>query len=1122
MPVRFGMLGTIEAWWDGVPMDVGHARQRRVLGVLLTDAGRVVSADALVDRVWGESAPRRGREVLYGYVSRLRRAMAEPGLDIVREQGGYRLAVEAGAVDVNQFRSLADRARGAHGDEQAVAWWEAALGLWRGEAFAGADTPWFNTLRDVLHAERLAAQLDMADIRLRLGQHRRVVNELSPLAEAHPLDERLTGQLVLALYRCGRAADALDVYHRTRQLLGEELGLDPGPVLQQLHQDILTAADRLAPAPEVAPRGPRARAGAPRVERPQPLVGRVEEVAVLRAVLDDRTAREPRVVEIVGEPGIGKTRLLAEFRALAAHSDVRVLAGRGAEISEIPYGLFIDALDGALTPETPDCAGSGEADERDPQGSLFSLLADRHTAGRAALPAERFRLHRAVRELLEEVHPGSRLALVLDDVHWADESSIELIEYLVRHPPGRTVTVVLAYRPRQIPPRLASALVKADADGRLTRVELGPLSVAAAAELCGPRVSRLRCRQLFDATAGNPLYLQALLHRAETKERPDDQLPLSVRATLLDELEDLPPVARVVVHAAAVLDDPFDAEMTAVVAQVGESDVLSALDELTRRDLVRPVGAVRRFEFRHPLVRSAVYDGMGAGWRLGAHARAAAGLARRGAPPVARAPHVVRSARAGDEAAVALLTRAADDLMVSAPATSARWTRETLRLLRDDDPRRWELQLKEATALGTAGHLRESRDLLRELTTWALVPSHPLRTQAVVSLAVMERLLGRFEAATAVLRRELAQNTELSSAQSAALEVQVAAAELRSGDFSQAVDWARRALLSALGAGEPVQVAGVRALLALAHTSAGEASEGTSCLDAAVKVLDDTEDRRLLEYLDALMLVGWTEILHRRHKAALRHLDRGLALVRRTGQNYLLTDLLIATAFAHLGLGNLGEAAAYADDGLEAALLLGTNEPRALAMAVAAAVSLWRGHHPAALKICEEAVTARRGDAPERGTVVIGVLSQAQLLCGDSAGCVHTVLDGGGGRELPLVEAPERPLLFRTLAQAELARGDIEAAQTWVRRAARVATADQPAAVRALVLLAHAEVALLRDNADAARAALEAAAVFSDAAMPLYEASARTVAASALAALGDQPAGIDEAARAQRLFDACQ
>ncbi|MFG2463069.1 BTAD domain-containing putative transcriptional regulator [Streptomyces sp. NPDC048523] len=1105
MAVRFAVLGTIEAWWDGVPMDLGHARQRRVLGALLTDPGLVVPADTLLDRVWGEAVPRRGREALYGYVSRLRRVLAAPGLDIVREQGGYRLVTAAGAVDVHQFRSLVDRARDTYADEQAVALWESALGLWRGEAFTGADTPWFNTQRDLLDAQRLAAQLDTAEVRLRLGQHRRVASELSALLEAHPLDERLAGQLVLALYRSGRSSQALDVYRRTRQQLAEELGLDPGPALQRLHEDILTGGARLAPASTDVRHAAPAPAERPFVERRRPLVGRDEELSVLRTVLDHRDPRAPRVLEVVGEPGIGKTGLLTEFRALAEAGGVPVLAGRGAEIREIPYGPFLDALDDV---DALDAL-------RDTRKALSVMMAERD-----ALPAERFRLHKAVRAMLEEAHTGSGLALVLDDVHWADESSVELIEYLVRHPPRGAVTLVLAHRPRQTPPKLASALAKAAAEGRLTRLALGPLPLSAVAELCGPQVSRMMCRRLFDTTAGNPFYVRALLHRAGDGGLLDDRLPLTARATLLDELADLPPETLLVAHAAAVLDDPFDTEMTTVVAQVAHADVLAALDELTRRDLVRPLGAARQFEFRHPLVRSAVYDGMGAGWRLAAHARAADGLVRRGAPPVVRAPHVVRSAHAGDEQAIALLVQAADDLRASSPATSAHWTHETLRLLPADDPRRPLLQMKEAAALGTAGRLRQSRDVLRELTESALVSRHPQRTRAVVSLAVMERLLGRFDAAIDVLRRELERNTALTPAQTASLDIQIAAAELRGGHFAAAVASGRGALHSALSAGDAVQVAGVQALLALAHTCTGEAIEAAGCLDAALRVLDDCEDRHLLTHLDAFMLVGWTEILQRRYRAALRHLDRGLVLARRTGQNYLLTELLIATAFAHLWLGDLDEAASHADDALEAALLLGTSEPRAMAMAVEAAVSLWRGRFPEALKICEEAAAAHLGDPSTQAVALVGLLAQARLLCGDPAGCVHTLLDGGGGPELSRFEASERPLWFRTLAQAELARDDIDAAKAWVERAHCAVTPGMPEAVSAFALLGQAELTLAQRDAGAARVAAHAAAVaFGEAEMPLYEASARAVAASALAALGDHAAGLEEEARVQVLFE---
>ncbi|WP_322726689.1 AfsR/SARP family transcriptional regulator, partial [Streptomyces spongiae] len=241
MEVVFGALGAIQVWWDGTPVDVGHARQRFVLAALAVDAGRVVPADVLTDRVWGERAPRRGRETLYGYVSRLRQALAGTGAGPVREQGGYRLAVAPEAVDVFRFRETVRRARAGDGGERALVLWEEALALWRGEAFTGADTPWFNAQRDLLDAERLAALLDLAETRLALGQHTRVVAECAARAETLPLDERVAGQLMLALYRCGRQAGALDHYDRLRRRLAEELGTDPGPALRQLHRQILTS-----------------------------------------------------------------------------------------------------------------------------------------------------------------------------------------------------------------------------------------------------------------------------------------------------------------------------------------------------------------------------------------------------------------------------------------------------------------------------------------------------------------------------------------------------------------------------------------------------------------------------------------------------------------------------------------------------------------------------------------------------------------------------------------------------------------------------------------------------------------------------------------------------------------
>jgi DNA-binding SARP family transcriptional activator len=254
MVTRFGILGTIEVRRDEASIDVGHAMQRRVLAALLVDADRAVLADALVDRVWGSTEPANDRRKLYGYLSRLRHALAADGSAITREVGGiYRLAVEPSAVDVHRFRELSDRARKAGGDVQAEALWWEALALWRGSPFAGVDTPWFNAQRHLLDGERLAAELELVDVRLRLGQHDGMVSELTARAVAHPLDERVIGQLILALYRCERQAEALEAYERARRRLADELGVDPGAALRRLYERMLTGDPQLAAPRSAAP-----------------------------------------------------------------------------------------------------------------------------------------------------------------------------------------------------------------------------------------------------------------------------------------------------------------------------------------------------------------------------------------------------------------------------------------------------------------------------------------------------------------------------------------------------------------------------------------------------------------------------------------------------------------------------------------------------------------------------------------------------------------------------------------------------------------------------------------------------------------------------------------------------
>ncbi|MCE7009930.1 AfsR/SARP family transcriptional regulator [Kibdelosporangium philippinense] len=241
MAIEFRLLGSVDARANGEVIDLGPRRQRSVLAVLLINVTQVVPLDRLMDRIWGERQPRSARGTLHAYVSRLRKALAgTDDVSIVQQSGGYLIALEQLAVDVHHFRRLIAQARIADG-ERALALFEQALGLWRGEAFANLDTPWLNQARDTLNAERRAAELARGEVKLRLGQHLDLLAELPARMAEHPLDEGLVSQFMLALYRSGRQADALNHYQETRLRLATELGASPSILLQTLHHQFLTA-----------------------------------------------------------------------------------------------------------------------------------------------------------------------------------------------------------------------------------------------------------------------------------------------------------------------------------------------------------------------------------------------------------------------------------------------------------------------------------------------------------------------------------------------------------------------------------------------------------------------------------------------------------------------------------------------------------------------------------------------------------------------------------------------------------------------------------------------------------------------------------------------------------------
>jgi DNA-binding SARP family transcriptional activator/tetratricopeptide (TPR) repeat protein len=319
------LLGEVDVLVHGRPVDLGTPRQRCILAVLAVEAGQVVAPDRLVERVWGADVTPRTRTTLLAYISRVRAALAEAdGVAVVRRAGGYALMTDPklATVDLHRCREL--RATARSDEEQALSSLTAALELWRGEALTGLAGDWAETERARLERERLAAQHDLVDARLRAGQGEELVVELATRAEEHPLDERVQSQYLLALHRAGRVAEALERYRRIRERLVDELGAEPGTALKDVHRQILAGS----PSTDEGRRNCLPR------DLPD-FTGRAGELARLTASADDRAT----VYTVDGMAGVGKT-------AFAVHTG-HLLADR------FPDGVLFVDLQGHSVGKTP-------------------------------------------------------------------------------------------------------------------------------------------------------------------------------------------------------------------------------------------------------------------------------------------------------------------------------------------------------------------------------------------------------------------------------------------------------------------------------------------------------------------------------------------------------------------------------------------------------------------------------------------------------------------------------------------------------------------------------------------------------------------------------------------------
>src|SRR5213076_1316150 len=252
--MEYRILGPLEVADEGEPVPLGRLKERLVLAVLLLHANEFVSRERLIDELWGESPPPTARKAVNVYVSQLRKALARNGHDpITTADGGYRLD----AARLQQLLATA-RERAVAGELEAAAeLLREALALWRGPALAGLLLE-SHGREEIAQLDelRLTALMDRIDCDLALGRHDQVLGELHVLVGEHPLRERLRAQLMLALYRAGRQAEALEAYQQAREVLVEELGIEPSPALQRLQKGILAQDPALeAPAGIAAANG---------------------------------------------------------------------------------------------------------------------------------------------------------------------------------------------------------------------------------------------------------------------------------------------------------------------------------------------------------------------------------------------------------------------------------------------------------------------------------------------------------------------------------------------------------------------------------------------------------------------------------------------------------------------------------------------------------------------------------------------------------------------------------------------------------------------------------------------------------------------------------------------------
>jgi DNA-binding SARP family transcriptional activator/tetratricopeptide (TPR) repeat protein len=758
------ILGPVEVWRDDERLALGGPRQLTLLAFLVLHANRAISRDALSGSVWG-SVRSESDSRLQMAIVRLRKALeplnddAGPRLRTV--SGGYLLSILPGELDADIFHSgvlAGARALEAGEPAQAADLLYEALALWRGPPLAEVAFEDF-ALGEIRRLEelRLRALECRIDAELQLGRHAELIGELEDLLTETPTAEHLAGQLMLALYRCGRQADALGVYHRVRTALAEHVGLEPGPQLRALQTDILEHADSLeirrsdAAAPHRQVSTGRTRAPLPShltVHGPSVFADRHRERDVLHRAWVDLPTSGRQAAFVTGEPGIGKTRLVSEFAEHAHANGALVLAGRCDDDLSVPYEPFVEALDHLIEHASPELLERHISQYGDSIARLVPALAS-HAVELQTLQAEpseseRYVLFRAIEGLLAAACEQGPVLLVLEDLHWAELPTLKLLRRLLTVPRSWSLMVVATCRIDGLSQvhALRDLLARLHRESCVYRLDLTGLDIADVVELVkgigeapGGTADEHLARALEMSTSGNPFFITQLVRsltetgslvsrdgRMVLSDGVDvtAHLPVSISETLEWRLRRLPDDTRRCLGVAAVVGEQFNIELVSEIA--GAESTLAAVEfAVAGGVLIEVPGRAAGLRFAHALVQRYLYQTLGATRRRQLHRQIAVAMEvspnESGGQLAELARHWVEAADPDIDSALRYSVLAGDDALGKlAPDQARRWYEEALELLETKrgvhESERCELLIKRGEAERQAGDRRFRETLL--------------------------------------------------------------------------------------------------------------------------------------------------------------------------------------------------------------------------------------------------------------------------------------------------------------------------------------------------------------------------------------------------------------------------